>query len=520
MKPLEAPCRLSESVIWRLQREFYSTQGLKAWTRHEIPAWITSNPFFAGHLADVTAGFLRDLAAAGRPVEAPLHLVELAAGSGQFAFLFLRRLKELASALPSLARLPVRYVLTDFTDSNVRAWESQARFRPWLDDGSLDFATFDLERDRELRLLRSGETLSAAKAAGPLIVLANYAFDSTLQDCFRVRAGALCEDLVQAMVPVDAPSDPDAPGQLERIAALEHQPRPIAGPYYGDERMDRILESYRAGLGDTGFLFPIGAQRAVRTLLAVSGGRLLLLCGDKGVSREEDLRGRGDPVMVRHRGCFSFSVNLHAIGRYFEESGGFALHTDQPRPRIQVSAFVSGWPPAALPETRQAFRDATAGFSPGDFHTLAVAMCEQKQPQSLEVMLSVLKLSAFDSEVLYSYREALVAAARGATPPQKEELRRALARVEEGFYPLQKDVPFELARISFALSEGSDALRYCQESRRMFGESARTLVMEAYSLAMLGRGAEALRSTERALAADPGFTPAAELLERLKGRPG
>ena len=268
-------------------------------------------------------------------------------------------------------------------------------------------------------------------------------------------------------------------------------PSAVSGAYYGDARLDAILESYRRDLGDTVFLFPVGALRAAAALLEISRGQLLLLCGDKGVSREEDLRGRGEPAMVRHRGCFSFSVNLHAIGRYFEEAGGFALHTDQPRPRIQVSAFLCGYDPAALAETRQAFHDATGGFGPGDFHTLAVAMCEQKPPQPLDVMLSVLKLAAFDAEVLYSYREALVAAARGARPAQQEELRRALARVWEGFYSLHKDVPFELARISFAMSQAEDALRYCQESLRLFGESAQTLVMQGYGCAMLGRAAEA-----------------------------
>jgi hypothetical protein len=460
----------------------------------------------------VVLGFLRDLAASGPPPEAPLTVLELASGSGQFAYQFLRRMTALRRSLPALERFPLRYVLSDFTDSNLRAWESQERFRPFLEDGSLDFAVFDLERDRELRLERSGETL-----AGPLVVIANYAFDSTLQDCFRVRAGTLHADLVRAVVPDDGPSDPSAPGQLQRIAALEHEPQAVHGAYYGDARLDAILESYRRNLGDTVFLLPVGALRAVATLLEISRGRLLLLCGDKGVSREEDLRGRGEPAMVRHRGCFSFSVNLHAIGRYFEEAGGFALHTHQPRPRIQVSAFLCGYDPAALVETRQAFHDATGGFGPGDFHTLAVAMCEQKPPQPLDVMLSVLKLSAFDAEVLYSYREALVAAARGARPAQQEELRRALARVWEGFYPLHKDVPFELARISFAMSQAEDALRYCHESLRLFNETPQTLVMQGYCFAMLGRAAEAVRAAGRALELDPAFTPATELLDRLRG---
>src|SRR5262245_12392827 len=518
-RPLEPQRRLSESVIWTLQREFYAAEGPRAWTQREIPTWITSNAFFARAFAGVALGFLRDLAtAAALDRAAPLNVVELASGSGQFAFLFLRRLLELRRALPALEGLKIRYVLTDFTESNVRAWQSHERFQPFLRDGSLDFAIFDLERDAGLRLSLSGESLGAA-AGNPLLVIANYAFDSTPQDCFRIRAGALCADLVRAMAE-DEGGSPGAAGRslLERIVALDHEARPVEGGYYGDPILDRILESYRQGLGDTAFLIPVGALRGVRALLELSRGGLFLLCGDKGVSREEDLRGQGEPGMVRHRGCFSFSVNLHAIGRYFEEAGGFALHTGQPRPRIQVSGFLGGFAPADVPETRLAFANEIDGFGPGEFHTLAVALCEQKHPQPLDVVLSVLKLSCFDAEVLYSFREALVTAARGASPVQKAELRRVLALVWEGFYPLQKDLAFELARISFAMSEGEDALRYCRESLRLFGESAQALVMQGYGLAMLGRAAEAVASAERALAVDPGFTPATELLDRLRGK--
>jgi tetratricopeptide (TPR) repeat protein len=168
-------------------------------------------------------------------------------------------------------------------------------------------------------------------------------------------------------------------------------------------------------------------------------------------------------------------------------------------------------------ETRQAFADEIDAFGPAAFHTLALALCEQKHPQPLDVVLAVLKLSAHDAEVLYSYREALVQAARTATPAQKDDLRRALSLVWEGCYPLEKDVAFELARIAFAMSAAEDALRYSEESLRVYGETAPSRLMEAYSLAMLGRPDGALRSAERALALDPGFAPAAELLERLRG---
>jgi hypothetical protein len=98
---------------------------MDAWKPSGLPFWMTSNAFFARAMARVVAGFLRDLVACGADAldaAAPLHIVELAAGSGQFAFTFLRSLHEFMAAVPGLRGLRVRYVMTDFAESNVIAW--------------------------------------------------------------------------------------------------------------------------------------------------------------------------------------------------------------------------------------------------------------------------------------------------------------------------------------------------------------------------------------------------------------
>ena len=185
---IEEGRRLSESLIWELQRRFYAREGREAWKPKAVPFYITSNAFTARAYARTVAGFLRDLVAAERVDRAaPVYLVELAAGSGQFACLFLRRLDELQAQVPGLAGLDLRYVMTDFAQSNVDAWEAHERLAPFRDRGRLDFALFDLERDDELRLRRAGVTLGAGAARNPMVVLANYAFDSTTQDAFQVE---------------------------------------------------------------------------------------------------------------------------------------------------------------------------------------------------------------------------------------------------------------------------------------------------------------------------------------------
>ena len=45
--PLEAACRLSRSVLWRLQRRFFEQRGIAAWSEGVVPHHVTSNPGLA-----------------------------------------------------------------------------------------------------------------------------------------------------------------------------------------------------------------------------------------------------------------------------------------------------------------------------------------------------------------------------------------------------------------------------------------------------------------------------------------
>src|SRR4051812_10203621 len=57
---LESDVSLSNSLIWRRQREFYVQRGLKAWTEDLVPNFITNNPFIAAIYARVVFNFLGD----------------------------------------------------------------------------------------------------------------------------------------------------------------------------------------------------------------------------------------------------------------------------------------------------------------------------------------------------------------------------------------------------------------------------------------------------------------------------
>jgi hypothetical protein len=166
---LETNQRLSESHLWRLQRNYFEQQGIEAWRSGAVPHHITSSPFIAEAYARVVFGFLRDWATIehsddgsfSAPLDRrqPVHIIELGSGSGRFAYSFLKKFLNLYRN-SVLKEIPVKYVMTDFTKANLEYWRTHPWLLPLIEEGSLDLACFDLESDVQLELLNSGEILS------------------------------------------------------------------------------------------------------------------------------------------------------------------------------------------------------------------------------------------------------------------------------------------------------------------------------------------------------------------------
>jgi tetratricopeptide (TPR) repeat protein len=517
---IEEGRRLSESLIWTLQRTFYARAGLAAWKPKAVPFYITSNAFTARAYARTVAGFLCDLAASGRvDPSVPVYLVELAAGSGQFAYLFLRRLAEIQEQVPALDGLDLRYVMTDFAESNVEAWQAHERLGPLCERGRLDFALFDLERDHELRLRRAGITLSPGSAANPMVVLANYAFDSTTQDAFQVTGGVLHERLARVLSTQQEPALED-PGLLERIQ-VRYDLAPVTEGRYDDPRLQSLLEGYRRDYREASFLLPLGAFRCVRTFESISGGRLLLLTGDKAVTRDDEIEHARDPTFYVHAGgAFSFLANLHALSRYFEEAGGTALNVDRRDQRLKVAALMTAFPGVAWDETRLAFRRSQEDFGPADYHALVFGLRQQNATVPLQSILAQIRLGSWDYELVFSWRDQLVKLAPEAPAWQQADLADALERVWEEYYPIQRDLAFELARLFVVLKRPEQALRFGQESLRTHGPHYLTYLSMGYSCVLLGREAEAVSWIDRSLELKPDNSAATSLRTSLRRRLG
>lgn len=519
---LESGKRISESQLFPLTRRFYSEKGPAAWQDGPVPFYITSNPFIAHSYAQIALSYLRE-AATRRPgsqsgaaidPNKPVYFVELAAGHGQLSFFLLKQLVPLLRA-SSLKGLTVRYVMTDFAESNLRAFQEQPQLRPFVEAGVLDFAAFDVEQTDRLKLLNSGEVLDPSAPGNPLIVIANYIFDTVRLDGFKVQGGKLYEALATLHSPREG-ARLDEPAVLSDLETrFEH--RPVTLPYYEDPGLDRILAGYTDRLSDTHVVFPIAALGCMRRLLALCGGRMLLLSSDKGYATEEELCYLGDSYVQHHDSVLSTMVNFHALSEYVRGRGGHAVVTSAKQVSLKTAALICGGTAEDFADTLLSFKEHAEDFSPYDFYTHITGLRGSSVQLSVEQIHGVLKLSRFDPSVFFDYSQQLVDNAAAAPESVRYELGVMLERLWDHFYPFGRDLPFELARVYLALGRPIEALRFNEISLRLFGEHAVTLC----NMAMCHYQAEnldaALLCLDRSLSLDPEYSLAKAWRARVRG---
>ncbi|NET06956.1 MAG: tetratricopeptide repeat protein [Symploca sp. SIO2B6] len=504
---LEQNQRLSKSLLWRFQRNFFDRQGVEAWNQGIVPHYITSNPFIANAYAKVIFGFLRDCHAQGFNRDQPFYIMELGAGSGRFAYHFLKKFVGFFEHSP-LKHISVKYLLTDFTNRNLEFWRSHPFLYPFVRSGIIDFARFDLENDRQLTLEYGGYILSAATLKNPLIVIANYVFDSIPSDAFSIRNRQLYENLV-TLIPSQQAFDLNHPELIDQIE-INFEEHPITSNYYNEPNFNKILESYRQRLQDTTVLFPSVALNCIRNLRYLSGNRLLLISADKGHSHEQALLNRGNPSLTRHGNCFSLMVNYHAIGQYFLHVGGQFLNVTHRHHSLNVCAFLLGYAFQDCMETRLAFAEHIEQLGPDDFFSLKKAIEKHYDTLTLPQILAWLRASGWDANIFLGSFATLMQHLNTASESLKQELYRAIERIWETYYPIgeQKDLAFHLGRLLYKMKCYQEASLYLQYSLMLYGTNANTLYHLGMCHYRLGQLDEASKRFDQALAVDPSLEKA------------
>jgi hypothetical protein len=508
-RTLETSVPLSHSVIWRLQQDYYVQRGLKAWTEDMVPNYITNNSFIAEIYANIMAAFLADCMGPARREDKvlspqyPIRVLELGAGTGKFSYLLLRKLMALLRDRQVPAGT-VRYCMTDISEALLAEWRSNPGLKEFVQDGILEFKQLEIGTE---------VVIPEDWGHGPLIVIANYVFDSLPQDAFIICNGAISESVVTT----------SAAGEATSLSGLQLSFNTVAAPphRYREKSWNAILEEYRSRLPAATVYFPAAALSLLQRLSSLSDGRMLVLAADKSFAHIEDLELlQGTPTIEFHAGsnCFSQIVNFDAISRYYAYKGGESLLPQKHVNSLNICAFLerSG---KDFPATRQAYREAVDGFGPDDLFTLMDWLDSHLHEVSAAQALVILRLTRWDPTALLRLFPVIAPRLRSLAA-ERLDLRDAVMRVMANRFPnshSERELAFHCGVILLELRFFAEAAEMFTISEQTLGRSAPT----SYNLGLcangLGRAEEALTCMVEACKQDPAYAPAQRARDRLEG---
>lgn len=492
--------RFSESPIWELQRSYFEEQGIKAWQSDEVPQYITSNPMIAAAYAEMIFGFLQDRARLGH-ISEPVTIIELGAGSGRLAFHVLKELGELME-YAGLQLPPFRYVMSDLPVKNIAYWQQHRSLLPFVEQGVLDFAVFDAVKDTELRLTQSGITVRSGDLRQPLLIIANYFFDSIPQELLYVDESKMYECKVSMAFPDDA-AGLCVSELLGKVNTEYHYRR--AAEYEQESYPYRsVIELYKEKLEDSHILFPEIGLSCLERLGQLSEEGFLLLTADKGDHRIENWEFAEPPKLVHH-GSFSLTANYHAIQHVFEQKGAEALFTTHHYKNLNVGCILMLSSPKSYANTRLAYRRFVERFGPDDFFSIKVWFDKHLDQLELEQILSFWRLGGYDSQLFAQSLKRITLLIPTSSDEEIEDIRNGIHRMWTGFYPMEEsqDLALGCGMLLFQLDLFEDAMQYFERSIQDYETDTEVL----YSLAIChyetGEEATALEYVNRALSLEP-----------------
>jgi tetratricopeptide (TPR) repeat protein len=524
---LETDVPLSQSLIWRLQRDFYAQRGLKAWTEDIIPSYITNNPFIAEIYAEVVAGFVSDcMKLVQRDTqqlskENPLRILELGAGSGKFSYLFLRSLTALLQARKITPEI-VRYCMADCSESLLADWRANRCLREFVESGILEFQLHRIEQGQSSMLPGGSFFPSGKKAKSPLVVIANYVFDSLPQDAFVIADGQISEALVTTRRARHSTSGgtEHADPQL-RSLQLSFKNVHVSPDRYSDKSWNSTLEHYRSRLPAATILFPSVALSTLHQFSNFSDGRMLVLVADKGFHHEGDLALlQGPPALEFHasNNCFSQIVNFDAIARYFHSLGGDALLPRKHFSSLSFCAFLARRPGEEYPSMKMAYQATQSTFGPDDLFALMSWLNSHLEEVSVVQALALLRLTRWDTTAFQRLFHVIARQLRTVSA-ERNDCREAVLKTWANHYPItstENVLAFNCGVVLLELRFFVEALNMFRASEQFLGRSAAT----SYNLGLcalgLGRSAEALAHMVDACNLDPAFEPALSSRARLE----
>ncbi len=466
---VESNIPFSESLIWKLNQDFYHNKGIAAWSDDIVPHHMTSNSKVGKTYAELILAFLKDLATKGK-TEETVYIVELGAGHGRLAFHILNHLQTLLQATEEKTP-PYCYVLSDIVEENLAFFQIHPQFQTYLKQGILDVSFFDGLKSEQLFLRHSEKSIQPKDLEQPLVAIANYFFDSLPTELFQIQENEILSCSV-SIYSKNNPKEVKAETLLKDMD-LSYHLSPTHFPFHEDPLLDDILNDYKNLLSSTYLFFPKKGFDCLKNLTSFSKAGLMLLTMDKGFHEIHNLENKKEPDIITH-GSISIWVNYHAFISYCKKQGGKALFPSFSNFHLEIGCLLFMEESESFSYTDAAYQQFVNDFGPDDFNSIKQLTYSNISKIKLKELIALYRLSDYDSTFFMRLLPRLKQVAQTITLNERKRLEETLGYVWNMYFNINEnfDLAFEIGCLLYDLGYFAKALNYYQHSVNFFGQKA------------------------------------------------
>lgn len=509
-----------KSAYFDIHDAYFANRGIQAWAAGDIPYAATSNPALARQHAELFLAHVDALQAAGKlAADAPIPVLEIGSGLGNFCLNFLRALEGDLGARGQAALARLRYIFSDYTRINVEQATGRELLKPWVERGTIVPALLDMRRPKSLVDLRNKPL-----ADRPVLLFANYLCCVGPTKYLQHNQGQWAEMLAALDLEVPENSKPPAgdvvlkqllkeptrAGMIQKISLEPSWKRvKLASIFEGAWNAD-VLNGWLGQIPQATCSYPygfLGFVEGFRERMAEGGLFLVTDYGDVGT---DDLIGLKNKRPRFYGNTVNHGVSFSVFPAFAKVMGFQEMQSGNPLASVHFSLFGAEIPAAVASAFQAILVDRTDGDDLLDYRAVAQLYVEKKEwRQALRWWKRAI---ALDETSPRPYHQAAEAALQGRYHTMALELLHA-GREKHGAKPF--DFAFELGRTYMRLDQPEEAKRWYEEALKVQEHAvARTNLGTVYE--RLGDRKAAFREYQAALKIDADNERAKQRIEGLK----
>lgn len=488
---VDQPDSLSKSILWQLGEKYYQEEGPEAWGEGKIPYSITHHHSIVDYYADVIASLIND-----EPKEI-INIIEIGSGTGHFAW---RLLSALERRFPSdLTKDRLQYQLTDLVDANLRFAREHALLAPYFKRGIVTSCKLRIDQSQHHEFDRKAK----------VVVIANYAFDSTPHDIFYIDNGAinLCRPKLFAPNTAEAQTISHDPECFQ----LHYEKEPTTAQHYGEVDIDIVLKGLCERKGEGFISFPVTALRFLSNLRQ-STDQIVLLASDLPSPEWDDPRTEELPSLS-WRGGIWMAVDFNTIKLWFESQKG-SCHINT----VYYGKLSTAVGMTDASSVNESITNSSFSMFPADsWMAINEKFARTREQLTIKEILVWLRLCARDPVLMRTGLESLRVKISETTHEQCQELV-LIAEITQQYHfslPGGWDVFAAFAEVFFHSSFYEIALKYWKLSITRHGPTLENYFGMALTAAHLTDYLLTQQTIDKLLRIDSKYEPCLKLQEWL-----